>query len=247
MTAKKNDGRIVLISGGSRGLGLSLSEKLLSQGYRVVGFSRKKSKEVEKLTRANKNNYWFFEADLSDHDQLKALVKRVETEIGPLFGLVHNGGVVDEALLVRQDEEVISRIISVNLMGGLWLSRLVLRGMLQRSAGRIVNISSIVSVRGYAGVAAYSASKGGLDAMTRSLAREVGRRSITVNSVAPGYMETDLVGDWSEQQLNRQVKRTPLRRLGTVDDVSGAIAFFLSDDAAFITGQRLVVDGGMTC
>ena len=240
-------GRVVLISGGSRGLGLSVSRKLLDRGYRVVGFSRKASPETENLTRIHDGIYTFFEADVSDGEGLQAMVHRVEIDIGPVFGLVNNAGIVNEALLARQDEQAIARIIDVNLMGVLRLSRFVLRGMLQRSEGRIVNISSIVSVSGFAGVVAYSASKGGLDAMTRSLAREVGRRGITVNSVAPGYMKTELVDDWSESQVNRLTRRTALRKKGGVEDVSGVVAFFLSEDAAFITGQRLVVDGGMTC
>jgi len=238
---------IVLISGASRGLGLKLSEMLLERGCRVVAFSRKESDAARKLARRGNGRYWFFEADMADRAGLRKLVSRVESEIGPIYGLVNNAGMTDEALLARQDERTITRIIDVNLTGSLWLSRLVLRGMLQRSKGRIVNISSIVGIRGFAGVAAYSASKGGIDAMTRSLAREVGPRGITVNAVAPGYMDTELVGNLSESQLKGILRRTPLKRMGSVADVAGVVAFLLSDDAAFVTGQQVVVDGGLTC
>jgi len=130
-------------------------------------------------------------------------------------------------------------------MGCLWLTRAALRGMLRRSNGRVVNISSIVGVRGYKGVVAYSASKGAVDAMTRSLAREVGPRNITLNPLAPGYMETELVGHLNERQLKSIVKKTPLQRLGQTNDVASVAAFFLSGDAAFVTGQHLVVDDGL--
>lgn len=242
-----NAERIVLVSGGSRGLGLSICEFLLGRGYKVASFSRRKTAETDKLGKDFKGRYRFFEADMSDKEALQALAGDVEKDFGPVYGLVNNAGITNEALLPRQDEAAIEAIINVNVMGCLWLTRAVLRGMLRRSEGRIVNISSIVGVRGYKGVVAYSASKGAVDAMTRSLAREIGPRNITVNSLAPGYMETELVGHLNERQLNSIAKKTPLQRLGRTDDVASVAAFFLSDDAAFVTGQHLVVDGGLTC
>lgn len=247
MSTEDRHDKLVMVSGGSRGLGLSICEYLLGRGYNVVSFSRKETPETAQLKSTHGDQYNFFEADMSDQDALQSLTLRVEKDIAPIYGLINNAGITNEALFARQDEAAIQGIIDVNVMGCLWLTRAALRGMLRRSQGRVVNISSIVGVRGYKGVVAYSASKGAVDAMTRSLAREVGPRKITVNSLAPGYMETELVGHLSERQLKSIAKKTPLQRLGQTNDVASVVAFFLSDDAAFITGQHLVVDGGLTC
>lgn len=247
MTNKKHKKRIILVSGGSRGLGLSLCELLLERGYLVVSFSRKATDRTRELEGSRDGDFIFFEADMSDPTSLQNLTRQVEKQVGPIYGLVNNAGIVNEAMFARQEESAIETIINVNLMGCIWLTRASLRGMLRRSEGRIINISSIVSVRGYKGVAAYSASKGGIDAMTRSLAREVGPRNITVNSIAPGYMKTDLTDHLSDNQLKSIARKTPLKRIGHVRDLSSVTAFFLSDEAGFITGQHLIVDGGLTC
>ena len=134
-----------------------------------------------------------------------------------------------------------------NLKGTLFLTKYVTHRMMVRRMGRVVNISSIVGIRGYSGVVPYSAAKSGINGITRSLARELGKRNITVNSVCPGYMETDMVQDMNQKQLKKIVRRTPLGRPGNVEDVSGVVLFLLSDDARFVTGQTLTVDGGLTC
>ncbi len=235
----------VLVSGGSKGLGLAIVRTLLARGDSVATFARHSTPEIEALLTKYPDRFDFAEGDMMQSATFRVLVKRFEKKLGGLTGLVNNAGTVAEALLARQDPADILRLLETNLAGPLLLTREVARGMMIRQRGRIVNISSIVSVSGYKGTAAYSATKGGLNAMTRALARELGGRNITVNAVAPGYMETDLVKEMSPKHLAQIVRRTPLGRPGTVEDVSNVVAFLLSDAAQFISGQTIVVDGGL--
>jgi len=247
MTHAVSDRPVALVSGGSRGLGLAIVMALIDRGYRAATFSRRPTKEIAALAERAADRLFFVEADLADTPSLAGLVRRVEGKLGPIEALVNNAGVAPSGLLVHQDERTIRQVLDINLVGSLLLTQQVVRGMMVRQRGRIVNISSIVSIRGDKGTAAYSATKAGIDGMTRALARELGGRGITVNSVAPGYMETDLVGHLDAKQLSRIAKRTPLERLGRTEDVAGAVLFLLSEQASFITGQTLVVDGGLTC
>lgn len=237
---------VTLISGGSRGLGMGIAKRLLDQGNSVATFSRKPSDGTDALSREYPDSFFFFSGDLGDHDSLRTLVRRVERDIGPIDGLVNNAGMTFESILALQPDDAINRIIDINLKGTLFLTKYVTHRMLRRQRGRVVNISSIVGIRGYSGVVPYSAAKAGINGITRSLARELGQRNITVNSVCPGYIETDMVEDMNQKQLDQIVRRTPLGRPGSVDDVSGVVLFLLSDDARFITGQTLTVDGGLT-
>jgi 3-oxoacyl-[acyl-carrier protein] reductase len=165
----------------------------------------------------------------------------------PLYALVNNAAIAGEGILATFPNVDSERILSINLISALRLTRLALRVLLaQNRKGRVINISSIVGLRGYTGLAAYSASKAGLDGMTRALAREVGRRGVTVNSVAPGYLTTELSASLREDQRRQIINRTPLGRLGEAADVVPAIRFLLSDGADFVTGQTLVVDGGIS-
>jgi 3-oxoacyl-[acyl-carrier protein] reductase len=241
------DDSVALVSGGSRGLGLGVVEALLESGRRVATFSRKPSSEIEALAAKHGERLLFLAGDMGDFKGLRALVSKVEKEFGPIGGLVNNAGITHEALLIMQDDEAIHRVIDVDLKGTIFLTREAAKRMAVRRHGRIVNISSIVGIRGFSGVAPYSAAKAGMLGFTRSLARELGRRNITVNAVCPGYMETDLVKDMNQKQLQQIVRRTPMGRPGAVDDVVGAVRFFLSEEARFITGQTLTIDGGLTC
>lgn len=247
MNLKKNSNHVALVSGGSRGLGLATVRALLETGYRVATFSRKESPELTDLINEFPDRLIFFKADLADRKSLRRVVEQVEKEVGPIQALVNNAAISINSLMVQQSDEDIDSLIDINLRGTIELTRSVVRGMLIRRYGRIVNISSIVSMRGYKGIAVYSATKAAIDGMTRSLARELGKRNITVNSVAPGYMETELVSHLRKGQLDSVGRRTPLGRLGKPEDVVGAIRFLLSDDASFTTGQTLVIDGGLTC
>ena len=237
---------VVLVSGGSRGLGLAVVEALLGQGHKVAAFSRQATTSTERLATDNKNSFAFMIGDLGDPEGFPHLVRETEDRLGPITALVNNAGIVHEALLGRQSIEAIDRLIDINLRGTLLLTRQAIRGMMVRQCGRIVNISSIVSISGYRGTAVYSATKGGIDAMTRALARELGGRNITVNSVAPGYMKTELTANMDPSQLGQIVRRTPLGRPGRVEDAVGVVLFLLSDAASFISGQTIVVDGGLS-
>lgn len=236
---------VTLVSGGSRGLGLGIVTALLKAGHKVGTFSRNETAPVEELRRAYPDSFCFLQGDMAAPEGFPDIVRTVESRLGRLTGLVNNAGIVGEELLARQKPEEIQRLIDVNLRGPLLLTRQAIRGMMIAGRGRVVNISSIVSISGYKGTVAYSATKGGVNGMTRALARELGGRGISVNAVAPGYMETDLVADMDPKKLKQIVRRTPLGRPGTVEDVVGVVLFLLSDAAGFISGQTIVVDGGL--
>jgi 3-oxoacyl-[acyl-carrier protein] reductase len=241
------EGRLhVLVSGGSRGLGRSLVEALLADGYAVSTFSRSETEFTRGLARGAR--CFFDRADAADPDALAGFVAAAVRCLGPPFGLVNCAGQAVEGVLPTMAPERIDGVLATNLAGAIHLTRAVLRRMLVGQAGgSIVNISSIIGQRGYSGLAAYAATKGGLDAMTRALARELGPRGIRVNSVAPGYLETEMTHGLDDAQRRQIVRRTPLARLGRPEDVVGAVRFLLSDASRFVTGQVLTVDGGITC
>ena len=240
------DGRVVLVSGGSRGLGLAIVRGYLEDGCRVATFSRSSTPEMDAVVTHHHDRAVFYRADLGARDELEPLVRRVENEWGPIGVLVNNAGITLEGVLARMSVADIERLIDVNLRGTLALTHAVARGMMIRRFGRIVSVSSIVATRGFTGTAAYAATKGAVEAMTRALARELGSRNITVNAVAPGYLETDLTAGLRDEKRRQILRRTPLGRPGTVDEVAAAIRFLTSDAARFVTGQTLVVDGGLT-
>lgn len=238
----------VLVSGGSRGLGEALVRALLDDGASVATFSRKASPFVDECRARAADRFLWQAVDGADPDQLRSFAEAAASAMGGLDALVNNAAVAIEGVLPLAQSAEIDRVVQTNLAGSIHLAqacaRILLRG---RRGGAIVNVTSVVGLRGYAGLAAYSATKAGMDGLTRSLARELGPRAIRVNSVAPGYLETELSRSLSPSQREQIVRRTPLGRLGTVDDVVGAVTFLLSERARFITGAVLVVDGGLSC
>lgn len=238
--------RVAVVSGGSRGLGLGICETLLADGYCVATFSRRQSAELDQLCAAHRERLYWAPLDVTDDTLLAAYLQRVRERFGRVGYLVNSAGIAHEGLLTLARSEDVTRMLAVNLGGAIRLAQQCVKQMMVGGAGAIVNVSSVVGVRGYKGVGAYSATKAALDGLTRSLAKELGSLGIRVNSVAPGFMDTAMAAGLGAEQRDRLVRQTPLGRLGTIDDVAEVVKFLLSDAARFVTGQTVVVDGGLT-
>lgn len=239
--------RHVIVTGGSRGLGAEAIRSLLKEGYFVSSCSRTKTPFIEAMEKDPQFGERFFyrPLDLEHIEAYESFVDDCVAHGGPLYGLVNNAAIAMAGVLATFPNADSERILRVNLLGPLAMSRAATRHFLRtRTGGRIVNISSIIGSRGYNGLAAYSASKAGLDGLTRALARELGRLKVTVNSIAPGYVRTEMSATLSQGQLDQIIRRTPLGRLAEPSDITGLLCFLLSDAAAFITGQVILVDGG---
>ncbi len=237
----------VVISGGSKGLGLYLSQFLLKHGYKISSFSRRKTEEVEILSKAHGDDYYFLEADGSKSADIDSFCRNAIEKLGNIYGVINNAAVAVEGVLATLPEIEIEKMLAINLGGALSLTRLCLRNMLlSKEGGRIISISSIAGSRGYTGLVVYSATKAALEGMTRSLARELGSRQITVNTIAPGYMLTDLSRSLNEEQRQTIIRRTPLGRLTEFEDVMPVVELLLSEKGKFITGQTIAVDGGLS-
>ncbi len=240
----------VMITGGSRGLGAAAVLALLDAGYFVSTCSRTKTEFITGLEGDPRYRARFFhrQLDMEHTEGYDGFMGACVEQGGPLYALVNNAGIAMSGVLATFPNIDSERILKVNLLGPMAMSRIAVRQFLRnRNDGRIVNISSIIGTRGYNGLSAYSASKAGLDGLTRSLARELGRLRVTVNSIAPGYVRTDMSATLLEGQMEQIIRRTPLGRLGETADTTGLLLFLLSDAAAFITGQVILVDGGISC
>lgn len=241
--------KTLLITGISKGLGLSLTQSALANGYAVAGCSRTKNDDLIALEKQYPDTFLWIECTVGDAQSEQNFVDRAVQQFGAttIYGLINNAATAREGILATFPNVDSENIINVNLMGALRLARLAIVPMLNNYSGRIINISSIIGSNGYTGLAAYSASKAGMDGLTRSLAREVGRRQITVNSVAPGYMQTDMSSSLDDKKMQQIIRRTPIGRLASVDDIVPTILFLLSDNASVITGQTITIDGGINC
>jgi 3-oxoacyl-[acyl-carrier protein] reductase len=243
-----NDHRkVAIVSGGSRGLGAELVTRFLDRQFAVAALSRTKSEFISNLLRRKRTLFYWASVDACAHEDLRTFVNEVTTRFGRIDVLVNNAGIAVEGLLPLMRRESILAAVETNLTAALVLTQACSRVMLRQGSGVIVNISSVNAIRGHSGVAVYSATKSALDGMTRSLARELGPRNIRINSVAPGYFQSDMVASLSEEQKQRIARRTPLGRLARIEEVANVVHFLTSDEASFVTGQTLAVDGGLTC
>jgi 3-oxoacyl-[acyl-carrier protein] reductase len=237
----------VLVSGATRGLGLGIARKLVIEGHRVIGLGRRNSADFEALRKqVSSERLEFIPLDLSNTQAIHASVRYITERFGPLYGLVNNAALGLDGALATMHNQQIRELVEVNVIGTIVLTKYACRTMLTQRTGRIVNISSIIAETGFTGLSVYAATKSALNGFARSLARELGRANITVNSVAPGYMETDMTSGLSAEHVERIRRRSPMNRLVAVDEVAAAVSFLMSDAAAAITGVVVTVDAGST-
>ncbi len=237
------DGKIALVTGGSRGIGAAISRELGRAGARVA-VNYRSGKDAADAVAAEVGGI-AVAANVGDPADTQALVERVESELGDVDVLVNNAGITRDTLIARMSDEDWDEVIDTNLRGTFNTCRAVSRKMLRRRSGAIVNLTSVVGLHGNPGQANYAASKAGIIGLTKALARELGTRGVRVNAVAPGYISTELTDVLSEELRGVILANTPLGRLGSPEDVAAAVRFLCSDEAAFITGDVLLVDGGL--
>jgi 3-oxoacyl-[acyl-carrier protein] reductase len=240
----------VIVTGGSRGLGLAMARTLAAGGYRIIALARGSTEDLMAASRAaadsGRGGIEFRACDLSDLGQIGPLVKALRADFGPIYGLVNNAGLGTGGVLSNMRDQDIQRLIQLNTVSPILLSKYVVRSMMAHREGRIINIASIVAATGYSGLSVYSATKASLIGFTRSLAREVGQLGITVNAVAPGFIATEMTDDLDEAQRLKIARRSALKRMADPIDVARSVEFLLGDGGRNVTGTTLTIDAGNT-
>lgn len=242
--------RNVLVTGGTRGIGLAITRKLVDAGFRAIAIARTQSSDFTSLRnegeRTHRNALHFVPFDLAAIEQIPELVTNLRKEFGPVYGLVNNAGMSADGALAMMKNSQIEQVVRLNTLAPMVLTKYAVRLMMADGGGRIVNISSITAFTGFSGLAVYSATKASLVGFTRSLAREVGRMGVNVNAIAPGFVDTDMTHSMKEEDRERILRRSPLRRMVDAEDVANTVEFLMSSQARNITGTVITVDAGST-
>ena len=245
---KRFENKIGLVTGAGRGIGASIAKRFASEGAEVIvnysGNDEAAQKTVDEIT-ATGGQAQKYKCSVNDSESVKVMIDEIIKEFGRIDILVNNAGITKDGLMLRMTDEDFDRVIDVNLKGTFNCTKYVSKYMLKQKSGKIINISSVVGLSGNAGQVNYSASKAGIIGITKSAAKELSSRGITVNAVAPGYVDTDMTKVLSDNIRNEILKNIPLQRMGNVEDISNCVAFLASEDASYITGQVISVDGGM--
>ncbi len=238
--------RTVLVTGTSRGLGLAIARRLIDDGYFVIGSGRRETDAVHQLRDAHPKCFHFVPFDLAEVGEIHHFVLSINKAHGPLFGLINNAAIGLDGVLGTMHNSDIERVLRINVLAPMILTKYVVRIMMRHREGRVVNISSIIASTGFSGLTAYAGSKAAIEGFTRSLAREIGRFNVTVNAVAPGFMDTDMTSSLHGEKLETILRRSPLRRLATPQDAAAAVSFLMGSDGGSITGTVITVDAGST-
>ena len=246
MPTDKAEMRNVIVSGGSRGLGLGIVEALAQGGYRAIALARKSDAGLDAAREVSGEGIAYKACDLSDIDAIPGVVRSIRREFGAIYGLVNNAGIGTEGLLATMHNRQIEALVRLNTLSPIVLTKYVVRQMMAEREGRIVNVSSIIGSTGYSGLSVYGATKASLLGFTRSLAREVGRLDISVNAIAPGFLDTAMTAEMGDTQRDQVARRSALRRLPEVVDVARMVVFLMGEGGRNISGSVLTVDAGNT-
>ena len=237
--------KVILVTGANRGIGLNIIQRLNNDGYTVIGTSRTDDGANIISQEINSNGGKGLKMDVTDQESINSAIKNIQDEYGALYGLVNNAGITNDNLLMRMTEEQWLSVIETNLTSIYRVTKSIVKDMMKAREGRIVNIGSIVGMMGNAGQSNYSASKSGLLGFTKSLARELSSRNINVNSISPGFIDTDMTKALSDDQIDNLSKNIPLGRIAESSEVSSVVSFLLSNDSSYITGENINVNGGL--